>query len=411
MVNIKDLEIKYIDLLLKRCIDLDNNPSLLINYSPEHSWFVREVERRAYELGASNVILDMEDKIKFREELIKTNLEDIPNNPMFRRDKWNENAINNGSFLFFVSLEPDYLVGIDSEKIQKAEHSLITTKPIFNKRRNNGECSWCIASLPTEYWAKELFPNDSSAYEKLYLLIINMCMVNRDDPIKAWDEHLTGSKKITDYLNGLDIESLNFRNNLGTDLTVFLPEHYRFCCCYKENYYGVPIIVNMPSYEVYASPIYNKTEGIVYSAKPLYYNNQVVNNFWLRFEKGKVIDFGAEEGYEVLKRIIEMEEYSSYLGEVALVNYNSPISNTNMVFKETLFDENASCHLALGSGFSKAIDVGYNLDNEEAFKYGINNASVHVDFMFGTSDLEVQAITTNKNKIKIFTNGNFDLNI
>ena len=411
MENVNELESKYIDLLLKRCIDLKNNPSLLINYSPEHFQFVKKVEARAFELGATKVILDLDDKVKYREELINTDLDGIVNNPMFRRDKWNNNAINNGSFLFFISLEPDYLSGIDNEKIKKAEHTLITTKPIFNKKRDNGECSWCIACLPTDYWASQLFPGDSLGYEKLYSLIIDMCMVDRDDPIKAWDEHLVGSKKIVDYLNSLSIESLNFKNNLGTDLTVFLPECYRFYCAYKENSYGVPVMVNMPSYEVYTSPIYNKTEGIVYSSRPLYYSNQVVNNFWLKFENGKVVDFGAEEGNEVLKRIIEMEEYSKYLGEVALVNYDSPISNTNMVFRETLFDENASCHLALGCGFTKTIDVGHPIDSEEAFEYGINNANVHVDFMFGTSDLEIVANTNKKNKVKIFTNGNFDLNI
>ena len=411
MKDLEKLEKKYIDLLLMRCIDLKNNPSLLINYIPENEVFVKRVEKRAYELGATNVILDVDDQIKYRDELLNTDLEDIENNPIFRRDSWNENAKNNGSFLFFTSLEPDYLEGVDVEKVQKAEHTLITTKPIYNEKRDSGECSWCIASLPTEYWASKLFPNDRDGYEKLYSLILKMCMVDRIDPIEAWDDHLISFRKITNNLNNLHIESLNFKNSLGTDLTVFLPKEYRFCCAYKENYYGVPIIVNMPSYEVYTSPIYNKTEGIVYSAKPLYYNNQVVNNFWLRFENGKVIDFGAEEGYDVLKRIINLEEYASYLGEVAFVNYDSPISNTNMVFMETLFDENAACHLALGAGFPKTINVGKSLTSEEAFMYGINNANIHVDFMFGTSDLEVEASTRDKQKVKIFTNGNFDLNI
>ena len=411
MENLEKLEDKYIDLLLKRCIDLKNNSSLLINYIPENEEFVKKVEKRAYELGATNVVLDIDDQVKYRDELLNTDLDDIENNSMFRRDLWNENAINNGSFLFFTSLEPDYLEGIDLDKVQKAEHTLITTKPIFNKKRDSGECSWCIACLPTKYWADKLFPNDLDAYEKLYQLILKMCMVDTIDPIEAWDNQLSSSKLIVDYLNNLQIESLSFKNNLGTDLTVYLPKEYRFCRAYKEDYYAVPIIVNMPSYEVYTSPIYNKTEGIVYSSKPLYYNNQIVNNFWLRFENGRVVDFDAEEGLEVLKRIIEMEEYSRYLGEVALVNYDSPISNTNMVFMRTLFDENAACHLALGKGFPKTIDTGSDLTSEEALEYGINNASIHVDFMFGTNDLEVLATTREKEKVKIFSNGNFDLNI
>lgn len=409
MLNIEKLEDKYIELLLKRCIDLKNNPSLLISFIPENLEFVKKVEKRAYELGATNVILDVDDYIKYREELLNTDLEDIEKNPIFRRDKWNDNAKINGSFLLFTSLEPNYLEGVDLLKVKKAEYTRIASKAFFNNKRDDGRCSWCIAALPTIYWANQLFPNDGLAYEKLYSLILKMCMIDHNDPIELWDNQLVNSKKRVDILNDYQIESLNFKNSLGTNLTVYLPKEYKFCCAYKEDYYGIPIIVNMPSYEIYTSTIYNKTEGIVYSSKPLYYNNQKIDKFWLKFENGKVVDFDAIEGFDVLKRILEMEENSSYLGEVALVNYDSPISNTNMIFMETLFDENASCHLALGRGFPKTINVDKNLTEEEAIMYGINKANIHVDFMFGTRDLEVEAITRNKQKVKVFTAGNFDL--
>jgi len=408
MDRFEELENKYIELLLKRCIDLKNNPSLLINYLPENEDFVKRLEKRAYELGATNVILDVNDSIMYRDELIKTDISDIENNKVFRRDSWNENAKNNGSFLFLISLEPNYLDGIDEEKIKKAEHTRIFTKEIYNKKRDSGECSWCIAAMPSKYWANELFPGDIDAYEKLYSLIFKMCMVDTENPILSWDNHLINSNERVQILNNLQIKSMNFKNSVGTDLTVYLPDEYRFCCAYKKDYYGVPIIVNMPSYEIYSSPIYNKTEGIVYSSKPLYYNNQIVDKFWLEFKDGKVINYGAQEGLDILKRILEMEDRASYLGEVALVDYNSPISNTNLVFMETLFDENASCHLALGCGFPKSVNC---LSLDEAAKYGVNKANVHVDFMFGTSDLEVVAITRDKKKVKIFEHGNFNLDI
>ena len=166
------------------------------------------------------------------------------------------------------------------------------------------------------------------------------------------------------------------------------------------------MIVNMPSYEIFASPNYKKTEGIVVSSKPLYYGGGLIENFYLKFKDGKVIDFNAEKGHELLKSIIESDENSCYLGEVALVNFDSPISNTGLVFGTTLFDENASCHLALGNGFPTTIPNGANLSREELLELGINSSSNHVDFMIGTSDLKIEAETKNGKQL-IFKNGNF----
>ena len=233
-----------------------------------------------------------------------------------------------------------------------------------------------------------------------------MCMLDKEDPTKSWEEQLSAIQKIISILNHLKLEKLHYSNSLGTDLDIYLPQNYRF-----DSAKDGKVIVNMPSYEVFASPIYNKTEGIVYNSKPLNYNGKIIDQFWIKFIDGKVVDYDAKKGKNILKAIIESDANSCYLGECALVEYNSPISLTNKIFNTTLIDENASCHLALGAGFAECLENGLNLNEQELLKSGINISKTHVDFMIGTSDLSIIGTTVNGEKITIFKNGNFDENL
>ena len=212
--------------------------------------------------------------------------------------------------------------------------------------------------------------------------------------------------KIIKYLNSLNLRKLYYKNSLGTNLTIYLPEDYTFESA-KDN----DVIVNMPSYEIFASPIYNKTEGIVYSSMPLCYGGSVIDGFWLRFKEGKVVEYDAKSGKELLKSIIENDSNSAYLGECALVENDSPISNMNLVFGTTLLDENASCHLALGSGFCECLKNGINYSEKELLEKGINVSKIHVDFMIGTKDLSITGVTLDNKEVSIFENGNFSRSI
>lgn len=227
-------------------------------------------------------------------------------------------------------------------------------------------------------------------------------MADTEDTIMSWNNYLAESSKIVDKLNSKSIKEMHYKNSLGTDLHIVLPDNHIWCDANKKN-----IIVNMPSYEKFTSPDYTKTNGIVYSSRPLVYNGKTVDKFFIEFENGKAVNYGAQIGFDILRSIILNYEYSSYLGEAALVNYNSPISNTNKVLGNTLFDENASCHLALGSGFPNCFKNSNGLTKEELRKFGINSSKCHVDFMIGTSDLSITAKTSNNENIVIFEDGNF----
>ena len=300
---------------------------------------------------------------------------------------------------------PNLMDDIPDALIAQAAKRRRETRPVYRKMVEKCTLSWCIAAYPGKMWAESLYQGDDS-YLKLKKAIFKMCMLDKEDPTKSWEEQLSAIQKIISILNHLKLEKLHYSNSLGTDLDIYLPQNYRF-----DSAKDGKVIVNMPSYEVFASPIYNKTEGIVYNSKPLNYNGKIIDQFWIKFIDGKVVDYDAKKGKNILKAIIESDANSCYLGECALVEYNSPISLTNKIFNTTLIDENASCHLALGAGFAECLENGLNLNEQELLKSGINISKTHVDFMIGTSDLSIIGTTVNGEKITIFKNGNFDENL
>lgn len=397
-------EKKYIKLLLERCLNFNKSKSLLISYEKVNKSFVDHVVEYAKTLGVNDIYLDEDDINTTKEKLENLTLDEIEQDPYFDKTIWDEYAKKNASFLMLETEFPNELEDIDPLKIAKAKYINRTTRELFRKKEASNEIPWCIAALPNEKWARSIFPNEDNAYEKLYEVILNMCMVDKEDPIKSWNEHLNKLKKLSTKLTDLKITKLHYKNSLGTDLTIELPSDVIWNSAAGSE--DSNMLVNMPSYEIFTSPNYLKTNGIVYSAKPLIYGGGKIDEFYIEFKDGKVVNYDAKKGKEILKQIIESDENSCYLGEVALVNNNSPISNTNLVFGTTLFDENASCHLALGDGFPDSIKDGLTMTKEELLGKGINQSKNHVDFMIGTKDLEIKA-ETKEGSILIFENGNF----
>ena len=264
----------------------------------------------------------------------------------------------------------------------------------------NNELVWLIAVYPNIIWAKEKFPDlsEDEAFKKLFNLMMDVCMVNEDNPIKAWDKQLKKQKELMLKLNELEIKSLHYTNSLGTDLKIGLSPKAMWQSAGENDF---KMIVNMPSYEVFTSPDFRKTEGIVYASKPLVYNSSLIEDFYLKFKDGKVIEYDAKTGKDILKGLIESEEGMHYLGECALVDKNSPIAKTNFVFGETCLDENASCHIALGAGFKECLKDSNNLKED-----GLNEAQNHIDFMIGTNDLNIEA-ETKEGVVTIFKDGSF----
>lgn len=400
-----DLETKYIDLLLNKCVNFEMSNSLFVNYIPDNAEFVLKLTEQAKQMGISDIYLKIDDPYETHDILNGIAVEEIESHPYFNNQIWDEYAHKNASFIMLKSEVPNLMDDISADKLAKARYVDRITRPVFKRKQGAFQIPWCYAVLPNKKWADKLFPNDDNSYNKLFELICRMCMVDTDNPIKSWDDYLANSIKWVDYLNDLNIKTMHYQNSLGTDLHIELPQNSRWQSAAN---LGENMFVNMPSYEIFNTPNMYKTNGIVYSSRPLIYSGGRIDGLFIEFKDGKAINYGAKVGKEILKGIITSDELSSYLGEVALVNDDSPISNTGLVFDNTLFDENASCHLALGSGFPKCIKNGEKLNKDQLIKMGINTSNNHIDFMIGSPDLNIEA-NTRKGKVLIFKNGNFNI--
>jgi len=393
---------KYIELLLTKCTDFNKSKILFICYDIEVEEFVQKLIKKASAMGIEEFGFE---KINLQEDkkiLKKHTLEQLKENNFFDRSIWDEYAKKKANFLIIDTEQPHIMDDIESEKIALMSKQSRESRPLYRKMVEHCEIPWCIAAYPGKLWAQEIFKDDKESYKKLKEAIEKACMLNNENPILSWERQIEKTNKIIDKLNDLSLNKLIYKNKMGTNLTVYLPENYQFASAEDEN-----VIVNMPSYEIFTSPIYNKTEGIVYSTMPLCYNGKIVDDFYIEFKEGKVINYDAKIGKDILKEIIESDNNSCYLGECALVEYNSPISKLGIVFQTTLIDENASCHLALGSGFPECIKDGLNMSDNTLLSKGINISKNHVDFMIGSSDLTITGITKDSKEVPIFVNGNF----
>ena len=402
----EELENKYIDLLIGRCLSFKKSNSLFINYFDDNEKFVEKLVTKAKSKGIDDIYLDRNDKEERHQKLLQS-VEEINNDDYFDDAIWDEYAKKNAAFLMLSTEFPGYFADIPSENMTTASLKTRTSKPIYKEKQLKNEISWCIAVIPNKIWAKEKFPDlsEDDAYNEYFKLMCHCTMVDRENPIEEWDKFLDRQRSLVRALNDLQITKMHYTNSLGTDLVIGLSPDALWQCA---GYEGSDVIVNMPTYEVFTSPDYRLTEGIVYASKPLMYGGALVDKFWVKFKDGKVIDYDAEVGKEILKGIIESDEYSCFLGECALVDKNTAIAQTNFVYGETCLDENASCHIALGDAFPECLK-GADIESiDERRERGLNHSDNHVDFMIGTDDLNIVAETKN-GEILIFKNGEFNL--
>lgn len=403
-----ELEEKYIQLILYRCINFEQSKSLMIHCDfKEHIKFAEKIKTECYKMGIIDVCIHVNDLDDIHEYLKNTQVDDIVLNPLIDRTKCDNYAIKGAPLLFLNSTVPGLMDDIPVEKIKKWILEREKSTKYYRANVSKYTFPWCIITLPNERWAKMLFGDKEDSYNKLYLTIMKMCMLDKESPIDEWNNYIKRNNYYKNKLKELNITGMHYTNSLGTDLYVKIPKNNNWINLDKYDVKGGQIITNMPSYEIFTSPDYRYTNGVVYASRPLFYNGACIKNFMLEFKDGKVISYSAKEGEKLLEEIINSDSNSCYLGEVALVPYDSPISNTGLVFYHTMLDENASCHLALGRGFPKSINGEYS-NIEQLLDRGINQSSVHVDFMMGTEDLNIDT-DTEKGKVLIFKNGNFNI--
>ncbi len=405
----KSLLEKYARLIVKTGVNLQKDQVLVINSPIECAEFTRIVAEIAYKEGAEDVAINWRDELFSKIKYMNAPEKVFEELPSWQKEFYITNVRKGAAFVSISASDPELMKDVDPKRIAKAQKASNIALKEFRDRIMGNKNTWLVVSIPTKAWAKKVFPvaSEGEAEEKLWESIFKAVRVDQDDPVAAWEEHKGNLKKSLDFLNKKEFKYLYYKNSLGTDLILELPEEHVWLGGSEFTPEGVEFIANMPTEEVFTLPKKTGVNGTVVSSMPLNYNGNLIEDISLTFKDGEIVDFSASNGYESLKNLIETDEGSRYLGEVALVPYDSPISNTNILFYNTLFDENASCHLAIGKAYPVCIKNGENMSKEELDELGANDSLTHVDFMIGTKDLEIIGVTKEGNKVQIFENGNF----
>ena len=398
---------EYARLIVRCGINVQKGQDVLVYAGLDQPEFVQMVVEEAYKAKAREVTVHWDyqplQKLHVRYQSIKT----MGTVTEWQKARQQHYCDTLPCRLYLSSEDPDGLKGVNMMKVAKARQmSYPIIKPYADARE--GKQQWCIAAVPGAAWAKKVFPGmrTSVAIEKLWEAILSASRVN-EDPVKAWEDHNADLSRRCAYLNSLGIDSLHYTADNGTDLTVGMIPEAQFCGGAETSRQKITFNPNIPSEECFISPMKGKAEGIVYSTKPLSYQGQLIENFSMRFENGKVVEAKAEKGEELLNTMLAMDEGAAYLGECALVPQASPICQSGLLFYNTLFDENAACHLAVGMGFPDTIVDHHNKTLEECRALGINDSMIHEDFMIGCDSMNIDAITRDGKVVPIFRNGNW----
>ena len=367
------------------------------------------IAEAAYKAGASDVEVMWMDNEMIRLKHTYASKEVLSDVREWFKEQYKDFVDRNAVFISILGSNPNLLEGIDAEKIKAGVMARSSAMSYLRSSLMSDKNSWTIVGCPNKEWAKLVFPDldEVEGVKKLWESIFYVTRIEDENSVENWMKHIQNLEDRAKKLNDHNFKYLRYTNEKGTNLEIELPKGHLWKAARALNSKGVEFTANMPTEEVYTLPHKDGINGRVYSTKPLNYNSNIIDEFYLDFKDGKIVNFDAKKGKEILKTLIETDEGSKSLGEVALVPFDSPISNTNLMFYETLYDENASCHLAIGAAYPTCIKNGVNMNDEELENSGVNRSLTHVDFMIGDSSLNILGIKENGEEVKVFENGNW----
>jgi aminopeptidase len=399
---------KYARLIIRTGINIQKDQILVINSPIECAPFVRTLAQIAYQEGARDVVINWKDELFSRIRYLHAPADVFEEFPQWLQEFYLSYVRQGAAFLSIAASDPELLKDVNQERVAKAQKSSSIALKKYQESLMKNKNAWCAVSIPTKSWANKVFPDipEDEAVDKLWTAIIKSVRADLKDPVAAWQKHIINLRKTADFLNSNNFKFLRYKNNIGTDVQIELPEGHIWVGGSMHTADGIEFIPNLPTEEVFTLPKKTGVNGIVVSSKPLSHNGNIIDGFSITFKEGRVVDFSARQGYETLEKLLETDEGSHYLGEVALVPHNSPISESNILFLNTLFDENASCHLAIGKAYPTCLKDSESMSKAELEKSEVNDSLIHKDFMIGTADLEIIGITSSGQEVTIFKNGN-----
>ncbi len=401
---------QYARLVVEVGINVQKGQPIMINCPVDRADFARMLVTAAYDAGAKEVHLNWRDDYCARQRGLKADDSVFDSVHPWEVMKRMELAKEGVGIISVAASDPENMKGVDPDRLRRANMAAGRDLKDFMRIQMSNGIPWCVVSVPIASWAKKVFPelSEEDAMERLWEEIFKAVRITEDgDAVAEWRAHcdrIEGfAKRMTEY----DFAELHYKNSIGTDLTVKMPENHMWLAG-GDYCKGVKFVANMPTEEVFSAPLRTGVEGTLVAAKPLVLNGNVIDGIRFTFREGRIVEIHADKGEETLRAEVELDEGSHYLGEIALVPYDSPISNSGILFYNTLFDENAACHFAFGEAYPACIKGGDDKEVEELKAAGINvESNTHVDFMVGTRDLEIVGTTRDGRKIKVFENGNF----
>jgi len=409
MPQIKLLE-KFAKLAVEIGANVQKDQVVMVNASVENYEFTRLIVEAAYQAGAKSVTVNWADEYVSKSAYMHESIETLESVPSWYIQKYQQFVQEGGCVISVSSPIPGLNADVDPKKIQATSIARSKAMDFYQSHMMGNRAQWTIVAAPNPVWAKRVFPelSESDAVEKLWDAILQASRVTiENDPVDEWNKHNSTLLSHNNILNDHQFQRLHFTNQLGTDLTIELVKNHIWAGGGEHSTKGVYFNPNIPTEENFTMPAKYGVNGKVVATKPLNYQGKLVEDFWFEFKNGKVVDYDASKEKQALTNLIQYDEGSSYLGEVAILSYDSPINNSGILFYNTLFDENASCHLALGRAYPMNVKGGTDMTVEQLIEVGSNQSMTHVDFMFGSADMDIVGIKEDGSKVQIFKNGDF----
>lgn len=399
----------YAELIVNAGVNLQKGQMLVINCPTDCAYFGRLVAKYGFKREAKDVAIIWTDDDFSRIRYDNADIERYQKVPEWQAKMLNDYANDGACFVNIRSSDPTVFAGIDPKKPAEFSKAVERDCKDYRHKLNVDAVAWNIIAIPNTAWASKIFPDDKpeTAVEKLWEAIFKATRVDTGNPLQAWEEHKQSFQKRINWLNELKLKEVRVQTDKGTDITVGMLDNFEWLGGGAKTTEGLYFFPNMPTEEIFTTPHKDKTNGKVHSALPLIYQGDRIDNFYFEYKDGKIVNYGAEVGYENLKSLVETDEGSLRLGELALVPNKSPISDMGILFYNTLYDENASCHLAVGTGFPSALIGGTEMNTEQLLENGVNYSATHVDFMIGTAKTTITGIDSNGKEVPIFIDGNF----
>lgn len=397
----------FAELAVKIGANMQENQEVVIRCDVQCKDFAHLIAEKAYKFGAKRVLMQWSDEVLGRINMLnatKETLCDVPNYVSAQNQYYIDHKV---CLISIKAGDPNIYKGCDPDKLSAANLATLKNNSKLRQATMSNYLRWTIVSIPTPAWAHQVFPNEpiDIAVDKMWNAIGHIMRLDCDDPVAAWHKHIDTLHRRAAFLNEHNFEYIHMKNSRGTDLRVGLATDHIWIAAQEEGQDGVSFTANMPTEEIFTAPHNKKIDGTVVNALPLVNNGNVIDNFAITFKNGKVVDYRAEVGYDALKGILTSDEGVLSLGEIALIGKNSPIAESGILFFNTLFDENASCHLAFGASYPTTVKDGNSLTKEQLVQRGMNQSIQHVDFMVGTNDIDIDGIDFDGKVTPLFRNG------